>query len=140
MSKSDASDMSRINLTDTADEIAKKIRKAKTDPDPLPETEDGLADRPEARNLVGIYAALADKTPAEVVAEFAGQQFGVFKPALADLAVEKIAPIATEMRTFTADPSQIDAILADGAERASALADPILKETYARVGLLRSRA
>ncbi|MCE8472045.1 tryptophan--tRNA ligase, partial [Rhodovulum sulfidophilum] len=97
MSKSDPSDMSRINLTDDADAIAKKIRKAKTDPEPLPETLDGLEGRPEARNLVNIYAALSGKAAAEVVAEYAGQQFGTFKPALADLAVERLSPISSEM-------------------------------------------
>ncbi|TVQ56372.1 MAG: tryptophan--tRNA ligase [Rhodobacteraceae bacterium] len=140
MSKSDPSDLSRINLTDDADTIAKKIRKAQTDPEPLPETVQGLADRPGADNLVGIYAALADTTKAAVVAQYAGQPFSAFKPALADLAVEKVAPIAGRMREWLADPAGIDAILADGAERADAIARPILREAYARVGLLRSRA
>ncbi|MEM6744500.1 MAG: tryptophan--tRNA ligase [Pseudomonadota bacterium] len=139
MSKSDASDMSRINLTDDADAVAQKIRKAKTDPEPLPETVEGLEARPEARNLVGIYAALSDATAAGVLAEWGGKQFSAFKPALADLAVEVMAPIAKRMAELNADPGHIDAVLGDGAERAAEIADPILDETYRRVGLLRSR-
>jgi tryptophanyl-tRNA synthetase len=138
MSKSDPSDMSRINLTDDADAIAKKIRKAKTDPDPLPETYDDLSERPEARNLVNIYAALSGKTPQEVVTEFAGQQFGTFKPALADLAVDKLAPISTEMSRLMQDTAEIDRILGRGAERAREIAAPILKQTYDIVGMIRS--
>jgi tryptophanyl-tRNA synthetase len=138
MSKSDPSDMSRINLTDDADAIAKKIRKAKTDPDPLPETYDDLSDRPEARNLVNIYAAMSGKTPQEVVTEFAGQQFGTFKPALADLAVDKLAPISTEMSRLMQDTAEIDRILGRGAERAREIAAPILKQTYDIVGMIRS--
>ena len=118
MSKSDASDQSRINLTDDADTIAAKIRKAKTDPEPLPDTADGLKDRPEARNLVNIYAALAGHTVDQVVRDFAGAQFGTFKPALADLAVAKLSPITSEMNRLMADPAEIDRILGDGAERA----------------------
>ncbi|MGR3716210.1 MAG: tryptophan--tRNA ligase [Thermohalobaculum sp.] len=139
MSKSDPSDMSRINLTDGADAIANKIRKARTDPEPLPETVDGLEGRPEARNLVGIYAALAGTSAEAVVAEFAGKGFGVFKPALAELAVSHLTPITAEMSRLMADPAEIDRVLGDGANRAAALAEPILAETYARVGLLRSR-
>ena len=139
MSKSDASDMSRINLTDDADAIANKIRKARTDPEPLPESIEGLQDRPEAANLVGIYAALADKTAEEVIAEFGGQGFGVFKPALADLAVAQMAPINDEMNRLEADPAEIDRILGDGADRAAAIAEPILAETYDKVGFIRSR-
>ncbi|MEM6624171.1 MAG: tryptophan--tRNA ligase [Pseudomonadota bacterium] len=139
MSKSDASDMSRINLTDDADTVASKIRKAKTDPEPLPETVDGLADRPEARNLVGIYAALSDQTAERVIAEHGGQGFGAFKPALADLAVSKLGPLAAEMTRLLADPAEIDRILGDGADRAAAIAEPILAETYDKVGFLRSR-
>ncbi|MEM9138383.1 MAG: tryptophan--tRNA ligase [Pseudomonadota bacterium] len=139
MSKSDPSDMSRINLTDDADAIANKIRKARTDPEPLPSDPDGLADRAEARNLVGIYAALADQSAEDVLAEFGGQGFGVFKPALADLAVAKLAPIAGEIRRYATDPAEIDRILGDGADRAAALAEPILAETYEKVGMLRSR-
>ena len=138
MSKSDPSDMSRINLTDDADTIANKIRKARTDPEPLPETVEGLEGRAEARNLVGIYAALADTTAEQVIAEFGGQGFGVFKPALADLAVEKLAPLTAEMTRLESDPAEIDRILGAGAERAAAIAEPILAETYEVVGFLRS--
>ncbi|MEL6913931.1 MAG: tryptophan--tRNA ligase [Pseudomonadota bacterium] len=137
MSKSDPSDMSRINLTDGADAIAKKIRKAKTDPEPLPETVAGLAERPEAKNLVTIYAALAGTTPEAVVAEFAGQPFGAFKPALADLAVDKMGPIGVEMSRLMEDPGEIDAMLRAGADRARAIAAPILERTYDILGLLR---
>lgn len=139
MSKSDPSDQSRINLTDDADMIAQKIRKAKTDPEPLPETADGLKDRPEARNLVNIYAALAGHTVDQVIRDFAGAQFGTFKPALADLAVAKLSPITAEMNRLMADPAEIDRILADGAERADALARPILEQTKEIVGMIRSR-
>ena len=139
MSKSDPSDLSRINLTDSSDDIAKKFRKAKTDPEPLPETVEGLEGRPEARNLVGIYAALADTDPAGVIAEFGGKPFSDFKPPLADLAVAVLAPITARMTELTADYGYIDEVLADGAERASAIAEPILKATYDHVGLLRSR-
>ena len=139
MSKSDPSDASRINLTDDADTIAQKFRKARTDPEPLPETYEGLKDRPEARNLVNIYAALADETPQKVLAAFAGQGFGAFKPALADLAVSKLDPIATEMKRLVADPAEIDRILGDGAERADAIAAPILADCHDIVGLIRSR-
>jgi tryptophanyl-tRNA synthetase len=138
MSKSDPSDQSRINLTDDADEIAKKIRKAKTDADPLPETLDGLKDRPEARNLVNIYAALAGHTPQQVVTDFAGAQFGTFKPALADLAVAKLAPITTEMVRLMQDPGEIDRILGAGADRADAIARPILDQVYEITGMIRS--
>jgi tryptophanyl-tRNA synthetase len=136
MSKSDPSDMSRINLTDDADTISKKIRKAKTDPEPLPETIEGLADRPEARNLVNIYAGLAELTPEQVIAEHGGQQFGTFKPSLADLAVARLEPISTEMGRLMQDKGEIDRILADGAERARAIAAPILKKTYQIVGMV----
>ncbi|MEO1275070.1 MAG: tryptophan--tRNA ligase, partial [Pseudomonadota bacterium] len=131
------SDMARINLTDDADTIAQKIRKAKTDPEPLPETVEGLAERPEARNLVGIYAALTDQPQDAVLAGFAGQGFGAFKPALAEVAVERLAPIAAEVNRLMADPAEIDRILKNGADQASAIADPILAETYAKVGFLR---
>ena len=136
MSKSDPSDMSRINLTDDADAIAKKIRKAKTDPEPLPSEFAGLAERPEARNLVNIYAALSDQPVDSVMTEVGGQQFGQFKPALADLAVEKLAPISGEMSRLMQDPSEIDRILAGGADRARAIASPILKRTYEIVGMV----
>jgi tryptophanyl-tRNA synthetase len=138
MSKSDASDLSRINLTDNADQIAQKIRKAKTDPEPLPSEAKGLEGRPEADNLVGIYAALAGLTREGVLREFGGAQFSTFKPALADLAVSKLAPIAAKMREFLAEPSQIDAVLADGARRASAIAGPITRDVKDVVGLLRT--
>jgi tryptophanyl-tRNA synthetase len=134
MSKSDPSDLSRINLTDDADAIASKIRKAKTDPEPLPETVDGLADRPEAKNLVGIYGALSGKTSAEVLREFGGQGFGAFKPALAELAVESLAPVGASMRRYLADPAEIDRILARGAERASVVAEGTLADTREKVG------
>lgn len=130
MSKSDPSDLSRITLKDDADAIAKKIRKAQTDPDPLPETVEGLKGRAGADNLIGIYAAFSGQTKAEVLAEFGGQQFGIFKPVLADLAVAKLSPITSEMkRMLENDQGFIDATLAKGAERARAIADPI----YARV-------
>ena len=139
MSKSDPSDQSRINLTDDADAIAAKIRKAKTDPEPLPESVEGLKDRPEARNLVNIYAALAGHSVDQVVRDFAGAQFGTFNPALADLAVAKLAPITEEMNRLMADPGEIDRILGDGAERADAIARPILEQVYDITGMIRSR-
>lgn len=139
MSKSDPSDQSRINMTDDADTITQKIRKAKTDPEPLPDTIDGLKDRPEARNLVNIYAALSQSTPEAVVAEFAGAQFGTFKPKLAELAVSVMAPISSEMNRLMADPTEIDRILGAGADRADALARPILEQVYDIVGMIRSR-
>ncbi|MCA0272097.1 MAG: tryptophan--tRNA ligase [Proteobacteria bacterium] len=139
MSKSDPSDQSRINLTDDADTIAQKFRKARTDAEPLPDTLAGLKDRPEARNLVNIYAALADMTAEKVIAEYAGQGFGTFKPALADLAVAKLSPIANEMKRLMADPGEIDRILGDGADRANAIAEPILAKTFDIVGMIRSR-
>ncbi len=139
MSKSDPSDQSRINLTDDADAIAAKIRKAKTDAEPLPETLAGLKDRPEARNLINIFAALSDKTPDAVVAEYAGAQFGTFKPALADLAVAKLSPITTEMSRLMKDPAEIDRILGQGADRAEAIARPIVDQVYDITGMIRSR-
>jgi tryptophanyl-tRNA synthetase len=139
MSKSDPSDQSRINLTDDADTIATKIRKSKTDPLPLPDTAEGLKDRPEARNLVNIYAALAGHTVEQVVADFAGAQFGTFKPALADLAVAKLSPITTEMNRLMQDPAEIDRILGQGADRAAALAEPVLEQVYDITGMIRSR-
>ena len=139
MSKSDPSDQSRINLTDDADAIAQKIRKAKTDPEPLPEALEGLKDRPEAKNLVNIYAALSGMTPEAVVVEFAGAQFGTFKPKLAELAVAKLSPITTEMNRLMKDPAEIDRILGQGAERADAIARPILAEVKDIVGMIRSR-
>lgn len=139
MSKSDPSDQSRINLTDDPDTIAQKIRKARTDPEPLPESIEGLKDRPEARNLVNIYAALADMAPQAVLDRFGGQGFGVFKPALAELVVEKISPISAEAKRLMADTAEIDRILGEGAERAEAIAQPILQKTYDIVGFVRSR-
>src|SRR6195952_5647122 len=128
MSKSDPSDLSRINLMDDEDAISKKIRKAKTDPDGLPSEITGLAGRPEADNLVGIYAALSEKTKAEVLSEFGGQQFSVFKPALVDLAVSVLSPITREMRHLMDDTSHIDAILRDGGERARARAEVTMRQ------------
>ncbi|WP_306047336.1 tryptophan--tRNA ligase [Nioella sp. MMSF_3534] len=138
MSKSDPSDKTRINLTDDADAIARKIKKAKTDPDPLPETAEGLENRPEARNLVNIWAALAETTVDDVVAQNAGKMFGYFKQDLADLAVEKLAPISGEMARLMQDPAEIDRILGRGAERAREIAAPILAQTYDIVGMVRS--
>jgi len=146
MSKSEASDMSRINMTDEADDIAKKIRKATSDPELLPGPE-ALDDtgavpeaarqaRPEAYNLIGIYAALADKPVADVMAEFAGTQFSHFKTALTDLAVATLGPMGQEMKRLTADPSSVDTVLRDGAERARAITEPVLREVYDRVGFL----
>ena len=137
MSKSGESDMERINMRDDADTIAKKFKKSKSDQDVLPETIEGLKDRPEARNLVDIYAALSDVTPEAVIAEYAGSGWGRFKPALADLAVAKLAPISEEMSRLMDDPAEIDRILADGADRARAIAAPILARTCEIVGLLR---
>jgi tryptophanyl-tRNA synthetase len=134
MSKSDPSDYSRINFTDSADDIAQKIRKAKTDPEPLPDTVEGLEARPEANNLVGIYGALADKTKAQVLQEFGGKGFGAFKPALADLAVAVLAPVNDRMRRFMDDPAEIDRVLSKGAAEARAIADPIVEETKRIVG------
>ena len=139
MSKSDPSDQSRINLTDDADTISKKIRKAKTDMDPLPDHVDGLKDRPEAKNLVNIYAALSGHTPAQVIRDYAGAQFGTFKPALADLAVAKLAPITTEMNRLMTDPAEIDRILGEGAVRADKLARPVLDQVYDIIGMIRSK-
>ncbi|MCT8998869.1 tryptophan--tRNA ligase [Chelativorans intermedius] len=136
MSKSDPSDLSRINLSDDADTIARKIRKAKTDPEPLPGDLEGLAGRPEAENLIGIYAALAGVAREQVVAEFGGRQFSEFKPALAELAVEKLAPINAEMRRISADPAYVDSVLRDGGERAGALAEATMKKVHEIVGLL----
>lgn len=137
MSKSDPSDLSRINLSDDRDAIAKKIKKAKSDPEPLPETVDGLEGRPEADNLVGIYGALAGMSKAHVLAEFGGQGFGVFKPALADLAVEKLGPIRDEMVKIENDQTTLDDILRDGARRAREIAVPVLDEVYDVLGLVR---
>ena len=136
MSKSDPSDLSRINLMDDDDAISKKIRKAKTDPDGLPSEIDGLQGRPEADNLVAIYAALADKSKAEVLGEFGGQQFSVFKPALVDLAIHVLAPITGEMRRLMDDTSHIDAILRKGGERARARAEVTMSQVRDVIGFL----
>ncbi|WP_298859723.1 tryptophan--tRNA ligase [uncultured Sulfitobacter sp.] len=138
MSKSDPSDASRINMTDDADTIAKKIRKAKTDPDALPSEIEGLKDRPEARNLVNIYAALNEQTVEQVLADVGGQQFGTFKPALAELAVAKLSPISTEMARLMSDVTEIDKLLAKGALQAREITAPILKKTYEIVGMVGS--
>ena len=138
MSKSDPSDMSRINMTDNAETIAKKIRKAKTDPDGLPSEVAGLEGRPEARNLVNIYAALADSSVEAVLGHAGGKQFSEFKPMLVDIAVEKLAPISTEMAQLMQDPAAIDQVLKDGADRAREIAAPILTKTYDIVGMLQS--
>jgi tryptophanyl-tRNA synthetase len=137
MSKSDPSDYSRINLTDDADAIAQKIRKAKTDPEPLPSEEKGLEPRAEADNLVGIYAALAGTTKAAVLKDFGGGQFSHFKAALVDLAVAKLGPIGSEMKRLAQDPSYIDSVLADGAGRAQVIAADTMKAVKDVVGLVR---
>jgi tryptophanyl-tRNA synthetase len=137
MSKSDASDNSRINLTDDADTIAQKIRRAKTDPEPLPSEEKGLETRPEADNLVGIYAALAERSKASVLAEFGGGQFSSFKNALVELCVTKLSPIASEMKRLVADPGHVDKILIDGAERAQAIAAETMNAAKDIVGFIR---
>ena len=136
MSKSDESDASRINLTDDADAIANKIRRAKTDPLPLPASKEELAGRPEAENLLNIYAALADQARDAVIAEFAGQQFSGFKNALAELTVAKLSPIASEMRRLLADPAEIDRTLKSGAQQARAIATPIMDDVKKRVGFI----
>jgi tryptophanyl-tRNA synthetase len=136
MSKSDESDYSRINLTDDADAIAQKIRKARTDPNPMPGDPKELAGRPEAENLINIYAALADHTPETVIAEFAGAQFSVFKNALADLAVAKLTPIAEDMGRLLADPAEIDRVLKSGSARAMAIAAPVMSEVRRLVGFV----
>ena len=135
MSKSDTSDATRINLTDSADDIAQKIKRAKTDPEVLPSEPDGLADRPEARNLVGIFAGLSGRSEADILSEFGGQGFGVFKPALADLAVQVIAPIGAKMNQLLAEPEEIDRLLAKGAEQAQALTAPVLADVKKIIGL-----
>ncbi|MDP6268085.1 MAG: tryptophan--tRNA ligase [Arenicellales bacterium] len=136
MSKSDESDYSRINMTDGADEIAQKIRKARTDPDPLPESTEGLAERPEALNLVSIYAALEDIELDQVIQEYQGQGFSIFKKALADLAVVRLGPVGNEMKRLTAESGEIDKVLADGAERAAQLSRPIVAEVREVMGFL----
>lgn len=137
MSKSDPSDYSRITMLDDADAIAQKIRKAKTDPEPLPETLDGFEGRPEAKNLVTLYAALLDQTLAQILPSVAGQGFGDFKKTMADVATEKLAPIGAEMRRLLADPGYIDGVLSDGGQRANAVAAPVLAQAEEIVGFLK---
>jgi len=139
MSKSDPSDYSRINLTDDADAIAQKVRKAKTDPEPLPTELAGLASRPEAENLVGIFSALKSVPKEDVLREFGGAQFSTFKSALVDLAVHRLAPMASEMKRLTAEPDHIDAILADGAGRAEAIASETMNAVKDIIGFVRRR-
>jgi tryptophanyl-tRNA synthetase len=139
MSKSDASDYSRINLTDDADAIAQKIRKAKTDPEPLPSEEKGLDNRPEADNLVGIYTALAGSTRAQVLREFAGAQFSTFKSALVDVAVARLAPIGSELKRLMQDQAYIDSVLAEGSQRARTIAAETMNSVKDVVGLIRSK-
>jgi tryptophanyl-tRNA synthetase len=137
MSKTDPSDMSRINLTDSDDEIAQKVRKAKTDPEPLPADPAQLDGRAEAKNLVGIYGAITGESVEQVLARFAGQGFGSFKPALADAIIGLLAPLRSRLEQFRADPAELDRILLAGAERASELAAPTLAGAYRAVGLTR---
>lgn len=137
MSKSDPSDMSRINLTDDADTIMQKVKKAKTDPEPLPSEAAGLAERPEARNLVGIYATMAGLSVDQVLGEFAGKGFGAFKPALGELLVTKLAPINDRFVELRQDRAALDAILKKGAEKARALATPTLNAAYEALGFVR---
>lgn len=137
MSKSDPSDMSRINLTDDADTILGKIKKAKTDPEPLPSEAAGLEGRPEAQNLVGIYAAFAEESVDATLARFGGQGFGAFKPALAELVIENFRPISGRFNVLKDDHEQIDAALAKGAAKARELGTPTLKAAYNALGLLR---
>jgi len=138
MSKSDPSDLSRINLTDEADDIAKKVRKAKTDPEPLPSEVRALDTRPEAANLVGIYAALIDQPVEAALKDLGGCQFSTFKQALIDVAVDKLGPIGSEMKRLMADPGHIDSVLADGARRARAIAEPIFDDVKRIIGCVRS--
>ena len=136
MSKSDPSEMSRIHLTDSDDTIAQKVRKAKTDPEPLPDKPDDLDDRPEAKNLVGIYAAITGETVEQVLGRFAGQGFGMFKPTLAEAVIELIAPIRGRLDELRRDPAELDRILADGAARAAELGAPTLAGAKVAVGLV----
>jgi tryptophanyl-tRNA synthetase len=136
MSKSDPSDLSRINMTDDADTIARKIRKAKTDPEPLPSEAPGLKGRPEAENLAGIYAALAGVTLDKVLAEYGGGQFSTFKNALADLAVAKLGPVGHEIKRLQADPAYVESVLADGSARARTISAPIVREVRKIVGFV----
>ena len=140
MSKSDPSALSRIDLTDDADTIAKKIRKAKTDPGELPVTPDEFAGRPEAVNLISIYAALADQSVSDVCKQFGGKQFTVFKQSLADLVISKLDPVQDKFRRLLNDPTHVDSLMADGAHRAQAISEPILKEVHDIVGFLCPKA
>ena len=137
MSKSDPSEMSRIHLTDSDDAIANKIRKAKTDPEPLPDDPVALDGRPEARNLVGIYSAVTGESVEQVLARFAGQGFGAFKPALADALIELLSPLRTRLEQLRSETTELDRILAEGAERAAAIGAPTLAAAYDAVGLSR---
>ena len=137
MSKTDPSEMSRIMLTDSDDDIAQKIRKAKTDPEPLPDDPAGLEDRPEAKNLVGIYGAVTGESIEQVLQRFAGQGFGAFKPALADALVALLAPLRSRLDEFRKDPAELVRILDAGAQRATAIGAPVLAEAYRAVGLTR---
>ena len=140
MSKSEPSEMSRINLTDDEDTIAQKVRKAKTDPEPLPSELEGLEERPEAENLIGIYAALSGSDSGSVLKDFAGKPFSEFKPALADLAIAKIGPIGAEMRRLLEDPVEIDRVLVDGGDRARAIAEPVLRDVRDIMGFVQKDA
>ena len=137
MSKSDPSDFSRINLTDNKDLIAQKIKKAKTDPYPLPISLDELKERPEALNLINIYAALSDNTPDEIIAEYGGKEFAFFKPKLTELAIEQLAPISEKMKELKQDKKYIDTLLDEGSAKAAKIANPILDEVFELFGLIR---
>jgi tryptophanyl-tRNA synthetase len=137
MSKTDPSEMSRIHLTDSDDEITQKIRKAKTDPEPLPDDLAALDDRPEAKNLVGIYSAVSGESVEQVLQRFAGQGFGQFKPALAEVLIGLLAPLRARLEEFRRDPAELDRILAEGAAKASELGAPTLEAAYRAVGLAR---
>jgi tryptophanyl-tRNA synthetase len=137
MSKSDPSDQSRINLTDDSDSIMQKIKRATTDPHPLPESSAGLQGRPEVENLVGIYAAMANASVEEVLKEWGGKGFAQFKPALGELLATRLAPIAVELRRLEADPAGVDAVLSEGAARAAAIAEPVMEEVRRIVGFWR---
>ncbi len=138
MSKSDPSDNSRINMVDDVDTIVKKIRKAKTDPEPLPTSKEGLEDRPEAANLMSIFAALSDLTIEDVIRKYGDQQFSTFKQDLADLAVENLSPIQNDMRRLVADTDYVDGILREGAGRARALTEPIIRDVHEILGYLQA--
>ncbi len=140
MSKSDPSDNSRINMTDDADTVARKIRRARTDPEPVPDGSDAGGDRetrPEAFNLLEIYAVLAESPLADVLSEYGGRPFSEFKEALTELAVEKLGPIGDEMKRLMDDPGHVDAVLSEGGRRARAIAEPVMKELYDIIGFLR---